>query len=176
MDNKKPCSHSRVIKTALVLPPDTNAYGTLFGGKLMAYIDDVAAIASMRHSRYQCVTASADSVDFLNPIHQGDAVCLEAFVSYTGRTSMEIFVKIISENLVTGEKNVCAMSFLTMVAVDEYGRPVNVPQVYPETEEEKKLFETGKERAQIRKKRRNESKVRSLALLSTIHSTTEETK
>ena len=168
MENKKPCSHSRVIKTALVLPPDTNAYGTLFGGKLMSYIDDVAAIAGMRHSRYQCVTASTDSVDFLNPIHQGDAVCLEAFVTYTGRTSMEVFIKIISENLVTGKKNVCAMSFLTMVAVDEYGRPVNIPQVYPETEEEKKLYETGKERAELRKKRRKESKIRAEELLNTI--------
>src|SRR5690625_6186932 len=68
----KPCSHSRTVKTAQILPPDANAYGTLFGGKLMAYIDDVAAIAAVRHSRQVSVTASTDSVDFINPVKIGE--------------------------------------------------------------------------------------------------------
>ncbi|MEH7122450.1 acyl-CoA thioesterase [Bacillus sp. JJ1532] len=157
MEASKKCKDSYVVKTSIVLPPDTNAYGTLFGGKLMAYIDDAAAISGMRHARRNVVTASTDSVDFLHPIHQGDAVCLEAFVTYTGRSSMEVFVKVIAEDLLTGESNVCAMSFLTMVAVDKNGKPTPVPAVIPESDEEKSLFESAKERAEIRKKRKQDS-------------------
>ena len=160
MSESKFCKESFVVKTSIVLPPDTNYHGTLFGGKLMAYIDDVASISAMRHSRRNTVTASTDSVDFLHPIHQGNAVCLEAFVTYTGRTSMEIFVKVSAEDLLTGEKNICAMSFLTMVAIDENGKPTPVPAVIPETEEEKSLYNTAKERADIRKKRRKASESR----------------
>lgn len=77
MEEIKHCRDSLVIKTSLVLPPDTNNIGTMFGGKLMAYIDDVAAISAMRHAQSNVVTASTDSVDFLHPIHEGNAVCLE---------------------------------------------------------------------------------------------------
>ena len=105
MENKKYCRESLAIKTSLVSPPDTNIHGTMFGGKLMAYIDDVAAIAAMRHARKLAVTASSDSVDFLHPIIEGNSVCLEAFVSYTGRTSMEIFVKVVSENMLNGRSS-----------------------------------------------------------------------
>ena len=89
----------------------------MFGGKLMAYIDDVAAIAAMRHARNLVVTASSDSVDFLHPIIEGNSVCLEAFVTSTGRTSMEVFVKVVSEDMVKGERHICAISFLTFVAL-----------------------------------------------------------
>ncbi|GLB59975.1 acyl-CoA thioesterase [Cytobacillus sp. NCCP-133] len=160
MNETKTCRESFTVKTSIVLPPDTNTYGTLFGGKLMAYIDDVAAIAAMRHGRNNVVTASTDSVDFLHPVYEGNSVCLEAFVTYTGRTSMEIFVKVIAEDLITGDRNVCAMSFLTMVAVDENGKPTPIPTVVPETDEEKNLYETAKERAEIRKKRRKDSEAR----------------
>lgn len=160
MSDSKFCRDSFVVKTSLVLPPDTNNYGTLFGGKLMAYIDDIAAISAMRHSRRHVVTASSDSVDFLYPIVEGNSVCLESFVTYVGRTSMEVFVKVIAEDLITGERNVCAMSFLTMVALDENGQPTEVPRIIPETEEEKHLFETAKARAALRKERRKESKER----------------
>ena len=108
---KKKCKESFVIKTSIVLPPDTNAYGTLFGGKLMAYIDDVAGISAMRHARKNVVTASTDSVDFLHPIHQGNSVCLEAFVTYTGRSSMEIFVKVIAGFIIWRKKYLCHVIF-----------------------------------------------------------------
>jgi acyl-CoA hydrolase len=159
MENAKRCKDSFVVKTSIVLPPDTNSYRTMFGGKLMAYIDEIAAMAAMRHARKPVVTASTDSVDFLHPIYEGNAVCLEAFVTYTGRTSMEVFVKVIAEDLITGDRNVCALSFLTLVAVDENGNPSPVPQVIPETEEEKSLFESAKERAEIRKRRKIESEI-----------------
>lgn len=157
MSESKFCKESFIVKTSIVLPPDTNSHGTLFGGKLMAYIDDVASISAMRHARKNTVTASTDSVDFLHPIHQGNAVYVESFVTYTGRTSMEVFVKVIAEDLLSGEKNLCAMSFLTMVAIDENGKPTPVPAVIPETEEEKSLYNSAKERADIRKRRRTAS-------------------
>lgn len=160
MRETKFCKESYVVKTSIVQPPDTNSHGTLFGGKLMAYIDDIAGIAAMRHARKAVVTASTDSVDFLHPIYEGNAVCLEAFVTYTGRSSMEVFVKVIAEGLLTGERNVCALSFLTMVAVDEEGKPIEIPAVVPVTDEEKSLYESAKDRAQIRKKRRKDSEER----------------
>lgn len=167
MTDAKPCKASLVVKTSFVLPPDTNTYGTLFGGKLMSYIDDVAAISATRHARKPVVTASTDSVDFLHPIHEGNSVCLEAFVTYTGRTSMEVFVKVIAEDLLTGERNICAVSFLTMVAVDENGKPSPVPQVIPQTDDEKQLHETAKNRARVRKNRKVENE-KMAAMFSTV--------
>jgi acyl-CoA hydrolase len=149
---------SLVIKTSLVLPPDTNHFGSMFGGKLMAYIDDVAAISAMRHSRSSVVTASTDSVDFLHPIWEGNAVCLEAFVTYTGETSMEVIVKVVAEDLKKGDRNLCAISLLTFVALDDDGKPTPVPRVIPQTEQEKSLYKSAEKRAEIRKDRRKETK------------------
>lgn len=157
--SEKYCKESFVVKTSIVLPPDTNNYGTLFGGKLMEYIDDVAAISAMRHARKNIVTASTDSVDFLHPIYEGNSVCLESFVTYTGRTSMEVFVRVIAEDLLSGERNICALSFLTMVAIDENGRPAEVPKVIPQTEVEKELNQSAKERLEVRKKRRKNTEL-----------------
>jgi acyl-CoA hydrolase len=154
----KPASASYTIKAAIVLPPDTNHHGTIFGGKLMAYIDDVATIAATRHARLPVVTASTDSVDFLQPVKKGDAVCLSAFVTWANKTSMEIFVRVVTEDLLSGERKVCATSFLTFVALDEDGRPAEVPGVIPETAEERKLYDTARLRKDARKIRRQESK------------------
>lgn len=152
--NRKPCSESRVLQTNRVLPPDTNNHQTLFGGKLMSYIDVVASISAQKHCRASIVTASMDSVDFLHPIRPTDAVHLESFVTYTGSSSMEVFVKVISEHLITGETKVAATSFITFVSLDESGKPKRVPEVYPETDEEKYLFESAIDRMKLRKDRR----------------------
>ncbi|WP_099363208.1 acyl-CoA thioesterase [Fredinandcohnia onubensis] len=157
MEEAKYCKESFVVKTSNVFPPDTNYHGTMFGGKLMAYIDDVASISAVRHSRSPVVTASTDSVDFLHPINEGSSVCLEAFVTYTGRSSMEVFVKVIAEDLYTGERHICALSFLTFVALDENGKPKPVPKVIPKSEEEKMLHESAKDRAENRKRRKKEN-------------------
>src|SRR5690625_657168 len=154
----KPCSNSFTVKTSNVLPPDTNTYGTLFGGKLMAHIDDVAAIAAVRHARKPVVTASTDSVDFLSPVKEGDSICIEAFVTWTHETSMEVFVKAVTEDLLTGQRKVCSTAFLTFVAVDKNGRPTSVPAVYPESTYEKKLHKEAPERAKYRNERRKKSK------------------
>ena len=150
---------SKSVKSAVVLPPDTNNLGTVFGGKVMSYIDDIAALSAMRHARMTVVTASTDSVDFLHPIKSDQAICLEAFVTWTYNTSMEVFVKVVGEDLMTGERTVCATSFLTFVALDSHGKPHPVPPVIPGTGFEKKLFDTAPERSVLRKERRKRSKV-----------------
>lgn len=155
--NAKPSRASRTVQTSLVLPSDTNVHGTIFGGTMMAYIDEVAAIAAMKHCRQTVVTASIDSIDFLSPVKMGHSLCIEAFVTSTGKTSMEVFVKIISEDLQSGERKLTATSFLTFVAVDEHGRPTAVPPVMPESEEEKELFDSAEERRRMREARRANS-------------------
>lgn len=145
---------TRATKISIVLPPDTNHHGTMFGGKLMAYIDDVATISATRLARYPVVTASTDSVDFLKPVRQGDSVCVESFVTWCGTSSMEVFAKVTTENLLTGDRDICTVAFLTFVALDEQGHPTPVPQVIPETAQEIQLHETAPERMALRKARR----------------------
>lgn len=157
MEAKK-VSQSRTVKAMLVLPPDSNALGTMFGGKVMSYIDDIASISAFRHARMQVVTASTDSVDFLYPIKVGQMVCLESFVTWTHRTSMEIYVNIVSENLKTGERRICASSFLTFVAIDDNGKSQAVQPVIPETEFEKELHNTAPDRFKRRMERKEHSK------------------
>lgn len=154
----KPCINSLAVKTAIVLPPDTNQHGTLFGGVLMSYIDDIAAIAAQRHARNPVVTASTDSVDFLEPVKEGDSICVEGFVTWTRKTSMEIFVKAVTEDLSTGDRKVCSTAFLTFVAVNENGKPTTIPSVYPETNQEKVLHEGAPDRADRRYERRKHSR------------------
>ncbi|MFS0765932.1 MULTISPECIES: acyl-CoA thioesterase [Peribacillus] len=150
-----PIQQSRTFLTDLVFPPDTNHHNTIFGGKVMAYVDKIACISAMRHCRKPVVTASSDSFDFLAPIKTGDAINLEAYVTCAHRTSMEVFVKVERENLLTGEKQLTARAFLTMLAIDEDGKPTNVPQVIPETEEEKQQYVQAQARYIERKNKRN---------------------
>lgn len=149
-----PMKESRTIQTKLVLPPDTNHMESIFGGKVLAYIDEVAGIAAMKHSgRPVVVTASIDSVDFLSSAYVGEVLELEANVTFTGKTSMEVYVRVISQNLQTGEEKLTTESFLTMVAMGDDGKPVPVPSVIPETEREKRFFDTAPARREYRKNR-----------------------
>ncbi|KXH80696.1 acyl-CoA thioesterase [Sporosarcina sp. HYO08] len=157
MTESKSMSQSRTIQTKLVLPPDTNHLQTIFGGKVLAYIDEIAAITAMKHAKSTVVTASIDSVDFVSSARVGDMLELEAVVTSTGRTSMEVFVSVHSTNLLTGEKKLTTESFLTMVAMGEHHKPTAVPSIYPETDAEKSLFETAPARREHRKLR-NEMK------------------
>mgnify|MGYP002062259895 len=153
MTNTIPMSDSRTIQTHLVLPPDTNHHETIFGGKVLSYIDEIAAITAMKHCKSGVVTASIDSVDFLSSARVGDVLELEAVVSSTGRTSMEIYVRVQSMNLITGETKLTTESFLTFVAIDETGKPIPVPGISPDTESETRLFESGPARREHRKSR-----------------------
>src|SRR5699024_11412936 len=105
---------SRIVQTRLVLPPDTNHLNTIFGGKVLAYIDEVAALSAMQHSNHVVVTASIDSVNFLSAAKVGDALKLEAFVTHAGRTSMEFYVKVIEQNLLNNQERVTTESLLNM--------------------------------------------------------------
>src|SRR5699024_10240434 len=114
MDNYKYPIDSKIVSTDQVLINDLNNYNMLFGGVLMKKIDNNATLSARRHARVkECVTASTDSVEFLYPITQSDSVCIESFVIYTGEKSMEIFCKVISEDMITAERKIAAIAFLT---------------------------------------------------------------
>src|SRR5512141_589014 len=103
MDSQQPLKGHQAGMTQLVLPNDTNRLGNLLGGQLMHWIDLAAAIAASRHTRRICVTASVDELNFLHPIKQGEVVILRASVNRVFRTSMEVGVKVLRENLLTGK-------------------------------------------------------------------------
>ncbi|MFC6332125.1 acyl-CoA thioesterase [Paenibacillus septentrionalis] len=157
-EHKKKPSESMTLMTQLIFPSDTNHYDTMFGGRLMEYMDKAAAIAAMRHARTRCVTASMDSIDFLAPIMIGEVIEVKAFVSWTHRSSMEIYVTVTSENLFSGEKKHNVEAFFTFVALDEAGKPTPVVGVEPETKLEKELFASAPERHDSRRKRKLERK------------------
>jgi acyl-CoA hydrolase len=139
----KPPRLSAVEMTEVVLPNDANPLGNMLGGRVLHYIDMAAAVAAVRHAGLPCVTASFDSVDFHAPIRIGEACILKAKVTWAGRTSLEVFVEVWAENLRTGERRQTTTAFTTFVAVDPTtGKPAPVPPVAPETEEERRLFES----------------------------------
>lgn len=143
----------------MALPNDTNAIGTLLGGKVMHLVDLAGAMAAMRHARCTVVTASVDNMTFLHPIRVGQMVLLRSSVNRVFRTSMEVGVKVFVEDLITGEVRHTSSAYLTFVAIDAEGRRVPIPPVIPETAEEKRRYEeAGQRRAQrlLRKKNRAE--------------------
>ncbi len=136
--------------TELVLPQHTNALGSIFGGTVMSWIDIAAAISAGKHARASVVTASIDALHFIAPIRLGHVVQLRASVNATGRTSMEVGVRVDSENPRTGEKVHNATAYVTFVAVDDHGKPTEVPPLLPETEAEKRRNQAALLRRQSR--------------------------
>ena len=128
------------------MPGDANNMGHVFGGGIMAMMDKTAAIAAYRHCRAPVVTASVDRVDFREPIHLGDLVVMKASVNYVGKTSMEVGVRVEAEELLTGRRRHTNSCYLTFVAVDRNGRPIEVPELQPDTPEEKRRFQAATER------------------------------
>lgn len=148
---------SMVEMTELVLPNDTNLLGNLLGGRLMHLVDVAGAMAAQRHSNRIVVTASIDSVEFKRPVKQGQIVILRAKVTWVGRTSMEVAVEVFSEDFITGERKFTNKAYLTFVAVDRDGKPVEVGGLLLETEEEKREYEAAEKRRCERLKRRSSS-------------------
>lgn len=144
--------------TELVLPTHTNALGSIFGGVVMSWIDIAAAIAAQRHSRKNVVTASIDALNFVAPVFKGWVVNLRASVNFAGTSSMEVGVRVDAENPVTGQRFHTASAYLTFVALDSRGKPTSIPQIKPETTEEKRRFDAAKERRahRIQTRPRNE--------------------
>jgi acyl-CoA hydrolase len=141
---------SSVIMTELVLPSDTNQLGTIFGGKVMAWIDIAGAIAAGRHARRAVVTASIDALHFLSPVKLGQFVHILAQVNFTSRTSMEVGVRVESENPLTGERTHTSTAYTTFVALNEFGKPMPVPPIAPESPEEIRRYEEAKKRRETR--------------------------
>jgi acyl-CoA hydrolase len=150
MEKEKRPSDSSVIMTELVLPQHTNALGTIFGGTVMSWIDIAAAISAGKHSRTSVVTASIDALHFIAPIKLGHVVEIRASVNSTGKSSMEVGVRVDSENPLTGEKFHNVSAYLTFVALGSDGKPRVVPKVVPETEVEIRRFQAAQRRRESR--------------------------
>ena len=148
MKAKKP-SDSRTIMTDLVLPSETNPLNNLFGGELLARMDRAASITARRHSRRISVTASVNHVAFNRSVPLGSVVTVEAAISRTFRTSMEVFIDVWIEDRFSGERTRANEAIYTFVAVDDTGVPTEVPPIEPETELEKQRFEAALRRKQL---------------------------
>ena len=146
----KPASASRAEMTEMVLPGDTNSQGNIFGGRVMQLIDIAAAVAAVRHARMPVNTVFVDQLDFKHPIKMGHIVVLYAQVDYVSRTSMEICVEVFSENPLSGERTLTTTAHVVYVGLDQEGKPAPVPDVIPETEDEKRRYKTAKERRERR--------------------------
>jgi acyl-CoA hydrolase len=131
-------SESSVTMTEIVLPQHTNALGTIFGGTVMSWIDIAGAICAGKHARSTVVTASIDALHFVAPIKLGHFVELKASVNATGTTSMEVGVRVDSEDPKTGERYHSVSAYLTFVALDSKGKAIPVPPIEPGTPAEKR--------------------------------------
>ena len=149
MQSKTP-QEGQVIMSELVLPNDTNTLGNLMGGRLMHWMDIAGAICSQKHCNGPVVTASVDNVSFANPIKLGNVLTIVAKVSRSFNTSMEIYLRIHGEDMATQHKYLSNEAYMTFVALDSAGKPRKVPELIPETESEKKMFEGALRRRQLR--------------------------
>lgn len=145
---KKKASESLTIQTHLVMPNDANQLGNLFGGKLLAWMDEVASITSFRHCGHVAVTASINNVSFTQPIPLGSYVILESKVSRAFNTSMEIYVDVYLETR-NGKRSKCNEAIFIFVAIDKNDKPLQVPELIPETEVEIKRYESALRRKQL---------------------------
>lgn len=138
------------MMSEIVLPNDTNTQGNLMGGKLMYWMDIAGAIAAQKHCNTQVVTASVDNISFNNPIRTGNVITIEAKVTRSFRSSMEVFIRVWGNDLLRQEKHLTNEAYLTFVSLNSLGRPAEVPELIPETDEEKKAFEGALRRRQLR--------------------------
>lgn len=152
------CSASRAEYSEVAMPNDANPLGSLFGGKVMALVDLAASIAAHRHARCPVVTASIDHMNFLYPVKIGELVVCYSQVNRVFRTSMEVGVRVMVENMSTGEKRHTSSAYLTFVALAPDGGRVPLPAVIPETDDERRRFEEALLRRESRLQLRSRSK------------------
>ncbi len=150
----RPVSASQVTFSDLAEPQSQNVAGTFFGGALLAFIDRAAAFCAMKHAGRPVVTKSIDSVEFNQPIYIGELVVIHASVNFTGRTSMEVGVKVFAQNPMTGEERHTNTCYATFVALDPDGRPTPIPAILPETDDEKRRHAAGRARRDERLEKR----------------------
>lgn len=149
----RPMRAARARMTEIVMPNDTNPHGSVSGGRVMHLIDVCGAVAAVRHARRPVVTAAVDDLVFYAPVPLGHILLLDAQVTLAGDTSMEVRVTVHGENPVTGEKRHTTTAYLTFVGLDEGGRPARVPELMPETDEERAMIERARARREARLRR-----------------------
>ncbi len=146
---------SKTRMTEIVLPEDTNYRGSIFGGRVLALVDKCAAVVAIRHARSDVLTVSLDSVTFRNPVRVGQILILRGWINAAFRTSMEIEVEVLAEQPTTGETCSTTRAFVTMVAIDEEGRPREVPKLAASGEEESRREREAKARRSRRIEQRD---------------------
>ena len=154
--NGKTVSSTRVEMSEVMTPNDANFLGKVFGGRILALLDLVAYATSSKFSGSVCVTASFDRVDFLQPIEVGELVSCVGQVSYVGRTSVEVTIQVFAENVFKGTRRHTNTARVTMVSIDESGKPLEVPRLICETRDDKVRFLEGRLRRELRGKQREE--------------------
>jgi acyl-CoA hydrolase len=147
---KKTPGESFISMTELVLPNDTNTLNNLMGGRLMHWMDIVSAISAQKHANRVVVTASVDNISFNHPIQLGNVVTLKARVTRAFNSSMEVRIDVEAEDIPAGRKSVSNSAYFTFVAVDQNGRPIDVPEIEPVSDEEKELYAGALRRRQLR--------------------------
>lgn len=149
MESKR-AAESLIVMTELVLPNDTNLFGNLMGGRLMYWMDIASALAGSKHCNGPVVTASVDNISFTNPIKLGNVVHIEAKVTRAFNTSMEIHMNVWGEDIINQHRYKSNEAYYTFVSLDQTGKPMIVPQLIPETEEEQELYKSALRRRQLR--------------------------
>ena len=146
----KTVKESSIIMSQMMTQQDANLAGNVHGGVIMKLVDSVAGAVAIRHSRTNVVTAAIDRLNFHHPVYIGDMITFEASVNLVGRTSMEVGVSVKSENLRTGEVQNTATAYLTLVALDEDGKPAVIPSLILETDEDVRRNRDAQKRREIR--------------------------
>lgn len=150
IDKQKFARESNTVMNELVLPNDTNTFGNLMGGKLLYWMDICSAMAAQKHCNSVVVTASVDNVSFKKSINLGEVLTIEAQVTRAFRTSVEVRMEVFAQNLPAGTKIKSNEAYYTFVAIDDDGRPHAVPQLVPESDEEKELYHDALQRRELR--------------------------
>ena len=155
--NESEITHSQLMMPQHGNPSPDGRFQNVNGGIILNLIDNVAGIVSLRHCRSRTVTASIDQMEFLHPVRVGDLLIIKAAVNWVGRTSLEIGVRVETENLFTGETNPTGRAYLTFVAVDNDGKPIDAPMIEPTTLDEKRRFREAQERRERRLNHRKQT-------------------
>lgn len=153
MTDPKPVAASKTIMSRTMLPSDANPYGNVHGGEIMKLIDACAGAAATRHARARVVTARIDELSFLAPVYVGHLVTASASVNHVGKSSMEVGVRVDAEDLLTGQAAHVASAYLVFVSIDERGRPVSLPPLLAETDDERRRMKAAEDRRALRLKR-----------------------
>ncbi|MFX1310565.1 MAG: acyl-CoA thioesterase [Promethearchaeota archaeon] len=149
MESKK-VSESQIEIAQIMYPEHANPAGNVHGGHILKLVDQAAAICGARHTHCNVVTASVDRMDFISPVFIGNVVFAKASINYTGKTSMEIGVRVEAECLRTGTHTHVGSAYLTFVALDDNDKPTEILQIIPETDEQKRRYEDAKKRRELR--------------------------